>query len=112
MAESALTEGVYYILLSLTEPLHGYGIMQKTESLSGGRVRLAAGTLYGALGNLVERGWIESVSDESGIDARGREARRRAYRITSRGMEVLRGEVNRLGELYENGLLILGKGEF
>lgn len=112
MAESALTEGVYYILLSLTEPLHGYGIMQKTESLSRGRVRLAAGTLYGALSNLVERGWIESVPDEPCPPATGREARRHAYRITSRGLEVLRGEVRRLGELYENGLLILGKGDF
>ena len=112
MAESALTEAVYYILLSLTEPLHGYGIMQKTESLSGGRVRLAAGTLYGALNNLTERGWIESVPGSEDAPATGREARRHAYRITSRGMEVLRGEVKRLGELYENGLLILGKGEF
>ena len=112
MAESALTEGVYYILLSLTEPLHGYGIMQKAETLSGGRVRLAAGTLYGALSNLAERGWIESVPDEPGTPATGREARRHAYRITSRGLEVLRGEVKRLGELYENGLLILGKGDY
>ena len=112
MAENALTEGVYYILLTLTEPLHGYGIMQKAESLSGGRVRLAAGTLYGALSNLAERGWIESVPDEAGVPATGREARRHAYRITSRGLEVLRGEVKRLGELYENGLLILGKGDF
>ena len=54
MAESssALTEAVFYILLSLGEPLHGYGIMQRTEELSGGRVKLAAGTLYGALTTL------------------------------------------------------------
>lgn len=111
MAEFALTEAVYYILLSLTEPLHGYGIMQKAESLSGGRVRLAAGTLYGALSNLTERGWIESALDENGAEPRGREARRHAYRITPRGLEILRGEVKRLGELYENGLLILGKAD-
>ena len=112
MAEAALTEAVYYILLSLTEPLHGYGIMQKAEALSHGRVRLAAGTLYGALSNLVDRGWIESVPGEDGAEPKGREARRHAYRITARGMEVLRGEVNRLGELYENGLLVLGKEDF
>jgi DNA-binding PadR family transcriptional regulator len=113
MTEPALTEGVYYILLSLTEPLHGYGIMQKTEELSGGRVRLAAGTLYGALSNMVERGWIESVPDEDGAPPpRGREARRHAYRITKRGRDVLRGEIVRLGELYENGLRILAKEEF
>ena len=48
----ALTEGVYYILLSLTQPLHGYGIMQRVEEMSGGRLRMAAGTLYGALSSL------------------------------------------------------------
>ena len=42
MAESfALTEAFYYILLSLYQPLHGYGIMQKAQEFSGGRVRLA-----------------------------------------------------------------------
>ena len=48
MENIALTEAVYYILLSLDQPLHGYGIMQNIERISGGRVRLAAGTLYGA----------------------------------------------------------------
>ncbi|MBR3428942.1 MAG: PadR family transcriptional regulator, partial [Clostridia bacterium] len=54
----ALTEATYYILLSLCRPRHGYGIMQQTEELSGGRVRLAAGTLYGALNTLCDKGWI------------------------------------------------------
>ena len=54
----ALTEAVYYILLSLCSPLHGYGIMQRVEEMSAGRVKLAAGTLYGALNTLKERGWI------------------------------------------------------
>ena len=40
-----LTESTYYILLSLVTPQHGYGIMQQTEQMSAGRVRLAAGTL-------------------------------------------------------------------
>ena len=52
----ALTEAFYYILLSLYQPLHGYGIMQKAEEFSGGRVRLAAGTLYGALNTLQDKG--------------------------------------------------------
>ena len=55
MGTTALTEAVFYILLSLDAPLHGYGIMQNVENLSGGRVRLAAGTLYGALATLTER---------------------------------------------------------
>lgn len=65
MGTTALTEAVFYILLSLDTPLHGYGIMQNVEHLSGGRVRLAAGTLYGALATLTERGWIVSLGDES-----------------------------------------------
>ena len=62
-----LTEAAYYILLSLYTPQHGYGIMQQTERLSGGRVRLAAGTLYGALNSLCEKGWIVPlpVTEES-----------------------------------------------
>ena len=52
MEAMALTESTYYILLSLYHPQHGYGIMQQTEQLSGGRVHLAAGTLYGALNPL------------------------------------------------------------
>ena len=62
MAEqSALTESTYYILLALVTPRHGYGIMQQAEALSGGRVRLAAGTLYGALNALCDKGWIKPV---------------------------------------------------
>ena len=57
MENIALTESTYYILLSLYHPQHGYGIMQQTEQLSGGRVHLAAGTLYGALNSLVEAGY-------------------------------------------------------
>ena len=64
MSTAALTEAVFYILLSLDAPLHGYGIMQNVERLSGGRVRLAAGTLYGALTTLTERGWIEAVGED------------------------------------------------
>ena len=71
MSTAALTEAVFYILLSLDAPLHGYGIMQNVENLSGGRVRLAAGTLYGALATLTERGWIVSLGDESTDATRG-----------------------------------------
>ena len=66
MSTAALTEAVFYILLSLDAPLHGYGIMQNVERLSGGRVRLAAGTLYGALITLTERDWIEAVGEDEG----------------------------------------------
>ena len=101
MAENlALTEATYYILLSLVRPRHGYGIMQLAEELSGGRVRLAAGTLYGALNALSAKGWIIQLpSDE--------DSRRKEYRLTEKGLKVLRAEVERLRELADNGEKIL-----
>ena len=96
----ALTEATYYILLSLYTPQHGYGIMQQAERLSGGRVRLAAGTLYGALNALCEKGWIAQlpVQDQS---------RRKEYRRTADGLAVLKEELARLRELVANGESIL-----
>ena len=100
MENIALTEAVFYILLSLNEPLHGYGIMQNAEKLSNGRVKLAAGTLYGAINTLLEKGWIQSLPGE--IDTRKKE-----YQITEQGTQVLRAELLRLRELIENGMHIL-----
>ena len=70
--------------------------MQNVEHLSGGRVRLAAGTLYGALATLTERGWIVSLGDES-------EGRKKEYQITPTGREAVRAELRRLHELTQNG---------
>ena len=92
----ALTEAVYYILLSLDQPLHGYGIMQNAEQLSGGRVRLAAGTLYGALNTLLEKGWIRSLGESEN-------SRKKEYVMTELGREAVRGEILRLRELLNNG---------
>lgn len=98
MTNPPLTEAVYYILLSLTEPLHGYGIMQKAEQLSSGRVRLAAGTLYGALNTLLEKGWIAAGPQEG---------RQKRYQLTPLGREALLGELDRLRELVANGETLL-----
>lgn len=97
---NALTEAVYYILLALLEPMHGYGIMQQTAALSKERVRLSAGTLYGALASLLEKGWIEQLPEEG---------RKKDYRITQAGREVLELELARLAELLENGRNVLNK---
>lgn len=99
MPNPPLTEAVYYILLSLTEPLHGYGIMRKAEQLSSGRVRLAAGTLYGALNTLLEKGWIAAGPQEG---------RQKRYQLTPQGREALLGELDRLRELVANGEHLLG----
>ena len=100
----ALTESTYYILLSLVSPQHGYGIMQQAEELSKGRVRLAAGTLYGALSAMVDKGWIEQLPVESG-------SRKKEYQLTEKGRSVLEKEVDRLRELANNGERILGKAQ-
>ena len=98
----ALTEATYYILLSLHKARHGYGIMQQTEELSGGRVRLAAGTLYGALNTLCDKGWIVLKTVEG-------DSRRKEYMLTEKGKEILVNEVRRLKELARNGEMILGE---
>lgn len=96
MDQIALTEAVYYILLALNEPMHGYGIMQHTESLSGGRVRLAAGTLYGALNTLMDKGWISALPGDGA-------SRKKEYQITPAGRRAVRAEIERLRELLRNG---------
>ena len=100
--QGALTEAVYYILLSLMQPLHGYGIMQNVEKLSGGRLHMAAGTLYGAISSMLEKGWI--VAHGAAEDSRKKE-----YVITEAGEAVLRGEYRRLRELVDNGAALLDK---
>ena len=94
----ALTETTYYILLSLYKPLPGYGIMQRAAELSGGRVRLAAGTLYGALNALVDKGWIALLPGEG---------RKKEYKLTPRGLEILKKELARLRELVASGDMVL-----
>lgn len=102
MIYPALTEAVYYILLSLMQPLHGYGIMQNAENLSKGRVRLAAGTLYGAINTLLEKGWIKAIVD-------GGDSRKKEYIITDAGKDILKAEIARLKELIDNGNQIMGE---
>ena len=95
-----LTESTYYILLSLHTPQHGYGIMQQTEQMSGGRVRLAAGTLYGALNSLCDKGWIVPLPILDG-------SRKKEYQLTEAGRRVLKKELDRLRQLVANGEAIL-----
>jgi len=97
----ALTEAVYYILLSLHAPMHGYGIMQNVLSLSAGRVNLAAGTLYGALNTLLEKGWISALPGE-------KSSRKKQYEITAQGKEMAANELLRLKELLANGERVMG----
>ena len=102
MQESiVLTEATYYILLALYNPQHGYGIMQEVEAMSNERVRLAAGTLYGVLSNMLDKGWIVQLPIDPG-------SRKKNYKITDLGLKILGNEVERLRELVTNGDNILG----
>ncbi|MCR5801299.1 MAG: PadR family transcriptional regulator, partial [Lachnospiraceae bacterium] len=95
MPQQALTEAVFYIMLSLQKPLHGYGIIQNVGDLSKGRVKLAPGTLYGALNTLVDKGWIDALPENP-------ESRKKEYVITNSGKAVLKEEMDRLSELVDN----------
>lgn len=101
MANPPLTEAVYYILLSVVQPLHGYGIIQNVAQLSGGRVRLAAGTLYGAISTLLEKGWLRALPEV-------RDSRKKEYQITELGRQALDAERRRLQELLSSADRILG----
>lgn len=101
--QGPLTETVYYVLLALHTPLHGYGVMQLVNEMSGGRVSLGAGTLYGALTTLVQRGWITPITGVAGD-------RKKEYEITESGRHTVLQELQRLEELLGNGRRI-AKGE-
>ncbi len=92
-----LTEALFYILLAARKPVHGYGIIQEVAALTGGRVNLGPGTLYGAINSLLEKGWIVLYSAEAGS------RRKKEYLITEAGREVFAGELRRLRELVSNG---------
>ncbi len=96
----ALTEVTFYILLSLYQPKHGYAVMQFIEDKTKGRLSLGAGTLYGALTCLQNKGWIEPCGDH--------ESRKKEYRITAHGKQVAENELRRLKELMQVASGIVG----
>jgi DNA-binding PadR family transcriptional regulator len=101
-----VSEPVLLILLSLAEqPRHGYAILQDTERMSDGRVRLSTGTLYGALGRLLEDKWIER--SKAPDTSRGKQA----YRLTATGRRNLQTEVTRLQHLTRVAALRVARKE-
>ena len=101
---SPLTEASFYILISLITPLHGYGVMKKVQELSTGRVKLAPGTLYGALSNLQSSGLITS-----GEGTHNR--KKKMYKITLHGLTLAEYEIKRLQEMIDNGKTLLKSGK-
>lgn len=90
-----LTEATYYIMLSLVEPLHGYGVMQKVEEISLGTVKVGPGTLYGVFSNLEKEALIVKVAEEE---------RRKCYTLTPKGRQVLLKQIERLEIMSDNGI--------
>jgi DNA-binding PadR family transcriptional regulator len=92
-----MTETAFYILLCLREPNHGYGIVQTVEGLTKGAIRLAPGTMYGSLSKMEKDGVIRFIREED---------KRKIYKITDLGEEVLALEIKRIERLYN-----IAKGE-
>ena len=97
--QQPMTEAMYYILLSLMKPGHGYGMMQRIRELSGGRIEMGPGTLYGVLTRMKKDGMIELESEKE---------RRKTYTITEKGTEALKREYWRLKQLVEDGRILEG----
>jgi DNA-binding PadR family transcriptional regulator len=95
-----LTEATYYIMLSLVEPLHGYGVMQKVKEISEETVKVGPGTLYGVFSTLEKEGLIVKVKEEE---------RRKCYALTPKGQQVLIGQIERLKIMNANGASIRGR---
>ncbi|MEL7623543.1 MAG: PadR family transcriptional regulator [Clostridiales bacterium] len=92
-----MTEAMYYILLALLNPNHGYQLMAAIEQVSKGRIRMGPGTLYGVLTRLQKDQLIEILQDDG---------RRKTYAITEEGKAVLNGEYKRLQQMIEDGKIL------
>lgn len=97
MNNKPLTETMYYILLSVLKPNYGYGIMDYVFQLTNGRIRLGAGTLYGAINILLDKRYIMLYSVEKSS------RKKKKYVITPLGKQVLKEEIKRLEELVTAG---------
>jgi DNA-binding PadR family transcriptional regulator len=97
-----LTEATYYIMLALTEPMHGYAVMQRVEAVSGQTVKIGPGTLYGVFATLEKEKLIEKVKEEE---------RRKYYTLTPQGRAVLTEQVRRLEIMTRGGQAALLRSE-
>jgi len=100
-AGGPMTEAMYYVLLALLNPAHGYRLMQAVEEVSGGRVPMGPGTLYGVLNRMQNDGLISLKTDDG---------RRKVYSITQSGYAALQAEYARLQAMVRDGSII-GEGE-
>lgn len=97
-----MTEAMFYVLLALEKPGHGYATMQRIRELSGGRLVMGPGTLYGVLTRMKKEGLIVLESEDE---------RRKNYILTAPGREALKAEYRRLKQMVKDGAEILEEGE-
>ena len=88
-----MTETGFYILLCLRRESHGYQIVQRVEKMTGGEIRISPGTLYGSLSKMEKDGLIQFIREEE---------KRKIYKITDLGRQVLDLEMKRIERLYQN----------
>lgn len=98
--EKPISEFTFYILLALTEPLHGYGVMKKIEELSDGTVSVGPGTLYGTISKLADARLIFKASEGE---------RRKTYALTKLGEAYLLNLIERLTIMSDKGRQVAGK---
>lgn len=88
-----MTESGFYILFCLQQPHHGYGISQQVKQMTGGELIISTGTMYGTLSKMEKDGLIAFEREEE---------KRKLYRITELGKEILDLEIKRIERLYKN----------
>ncbi|ROS59303.1 DNA-binding PadR family transcriptional regulator [Frigoribacterium sp. PhB160] len=105
MADNEMREPTFLVLAALADgPKHGYALIGEAETLSGGRVRLAVGTLYAALQRLAEQGLVREHGTEV-VDGR----HRRYHELTDAGAQALEAEAARLEQNAREARVRLGR---
>ena len=92
-----MTEAMYYVLLALINPNHGYSLMNEIKEVSKGRVNMGPGTLYGVLKRIQKEGLIQLKEDDG---------RKKVYSITELGSYALQDEYNRLVTMVGDGAVL------
>ncbi|MCK5764206.1 MAG: PadR family transcriptional regulator [Clostridiales bacterium] len=93
-----LTEPMYYILLSLLTPMHGYAIMQNIAYITEARVKVGPGTLYSLISRFEKEGIVVKVSIKES---------KKTYLLTDKGREILQQEFTRLNKMVNDGTRLI-----
>ena len=96
-----LTDSIFFTLLVLTEPIHGYLIMQKVAEITDNKIIIGPATMYTTLGKMVSVGWIEDKEIDNS---------KKEYYITQKGMEVLEKNLKLRQFLLDVAKKLIGGG--